>query len=112
MKAQQDHKPNLIGKLRLLQTYALIAEPNSVFRSELSQRLSKKYLILNQSSSQNTELRITVVPVANDSDCPSEGRFGNNTIAQTTLLKYEDRLPHRKIREALRRMHGLDISPA
>jgi len=50
--------------------------------------------------------------VANDSDCPSEGRFGNNTIAQTTLLKYEDRLPHRKIREALRRMHGLDISPA
>jgi transposase len=50
--------------------------------------------------------------VAKDSDCPSEGRFGNNTIAQTTLLKYEDRLPHRKIREALRRMHGLDISPA
>jgi len=50
--------------------------------------------------------------VANDSTCPSEGRFGNNTIAQTTLLKYEDRLPHRKIREALRRMHGLDISPA
>jgi len=50
--------------------------------------------------------------IANDSDCPSEGRFGNNTIAQTTLLKYADRLPHRKIREALRRMHGLDISPA
>ena len=48
--------------------------------------------------------------VAKDSDCPSEGRFGNNTITQTTLLKYEDRLPHRKIREALRRMHGLDIS--
>jgi transposase len=50
--------------------------------------------------------------VVANSDCPSEGRFGNNTIAQTTLLKYEDRLPHRKIRDALRRLHGLDISPA
>ena len=29
-----------------------------------------------------------------------------------TLLKYEDRLPHRKIRAALKRQHGLEISPA
>ena len=38
--------------------------------------------------------------VATDSGCPKEGRFGNNAIAQATLLKYEDRLPHRKIRNA------------
>ncbi len=50
--------------------------------------------------------------VANDTSCPHEGKFGNNTIAQTTLLKYEDRLPHRKIQSALNRMHGLKISPA
>jgi transposase len=50
--------------------------------------------------------------VSNDSDCPIEGRFGNNAIAQTTLLKYEDGLPHRKIRDTLKRMHGLDICPA
>jgi transposase len=50
--------------------------------------------------------------VANDASCPHEGKFGNNTIAQTTLLKYEDRLPHRKIQSALNRMHGLKISPA
>jgi transposase len=50
--------------------------------------------------------------VGKNSDCPSEGRFGNNIIAQTTLLKYEDRLPHRKIQDALRRLYGLDISPA
>jgi transposase len=50
--------------------------------------------------------------VAFNSDCPSEGRFGNNIIAQTTLLKYEDRLPHRKIQNALRRLYGLNISPA
>jgi len=50
--------------------------------------------------------------IANDANCPSEGRFGNNIIAQTTLLKYEDRLPHRKIQDALKRLHGLNISPA
>jgi len=50
--------------------------------------------------------------VASDAECPSEGRFGNNIIAQTALLKYEDRLPHRKIKDALRRMHGLNLSPA
>jgi transposase len=49
---------------------------------------------------------------ASDANCPIEGRFGNNIIAQTALLKYEDRLPHRKIQDALGRMYGLDISPA
>ena len=50
--------------------------------------------------------------VANDTSCPHEGKFGNNIIAQATLLKYEDRLPYRKIQSALNRMHGLKISPA
>ena len=50
--------------------------------------------------------------VANDASCPHEGKFGNNTIAQATLLKYEDRLPHRKIQGTLKRLHGLEISPA
>ncbi len=49
---------------------------------------------------------------ANDAGCPNEGIFGNNTIAQTTLLKYEDRLPHRKIQNTLKRLYGLNISPA
>jgi len=50
--------------------------------------------------------------VATAAGCPKEGIFGNNTIAQTALQKYEDRLPHRKIRNALKRQYGLDISPA
>jgi len=50
--------------------------------------------------------------VASDHDLPLEGRFGNNVIAQTTLLKYEDRLPHRKIQNALKRLHGLTICAA
>jgi len=49
---------------------------------------------------------------ANDAGCPPNGRFGNNIIAQTTLMKYKDRLPHRKIQDALRRLYGLIISPA
>ena len=50
--------------------------------------------------------------IATDPGCPKEGIFGNNTIAQATVLKYEERLPHRKIREVLNRQYGLDISPA
>ena len=50
--------------------------------------------------------------VARDPNCPHEGKFGNNVIAQATLMRYEDRLPHRKIQDALKRMHGLALSPA
>lgn len=42
--------------------------------------------------------------IANDASCPHKGKFGNNMIAQATLLKYEDRLPHRKIQSAMKRM--------
>ena len=50
--------------------------------------------------------------VATDPACPKEGMFGNNTIAQVTLLKYEERLPYRKIQEVLKRQYGLEICPA
>jgi transposase len=50
--------------------------------------------------------------IADDPGCPDEGRFGLNTIAQVALLKYEDRLTHRKIQDALKRTYGLVISPA
>jgi transposase len=50
--------------------------------------------------------------VAGNAGCPHKGKFGNNAIAQVTLLKYEDRLPHRKIQDALERLYGLKISPA
>ena len=49
---------------------------------------------------------------AKDRGCPHEGKFGNNVIAQATLLKYEDRVPHRKIHDAMLRLFGLKISPA
>lgn len=49
--------------------------------------------------------------VADHPDIPKEGNFGKNVLAQTTLMKYEDRLPHRKIQDALNRQFDLIISP-
>jgi len=44
-------------------------------------------------------------------DCPPEGLFGKNVYVQTTLLKYEDRLPLRKVQAALERQ-GLTVTPS
>jgi transposase len=49
--------------------------------------------------------------IANHPDLPTKGDFGKNTLAHVTLMKYEDRLPHRKIQAALNRQFGLEISP-
>ena len=49
---------------------------------------------------------------ASDPGCPHEGKFGNNVIAQATLLKYDGRMPHRIIHDAMMRLFGLKISPA
>lgn len=43
---------------------------------------------------------------------PDEGRFGPNLQTEITLMKYEDRLPHRKIASTLNRKYGLNLAPA
>lgn len=45
-------------------------------------------------------------------DCPPDGRFGKNVYVQTTLMKFKDRMPFEKVREALERTYGLTISTA
>ena len=50
--------------------------------------------------------------VSRHPDCPPEGRFGRNVLVQATLMKYEERLPHRKVCETLDRTYGLSITPA
>ena len=45
-------------------------------------------------------------------ECPPSGRFGRNVLVQATLMKYEERLPHRKVSEALERTYGLRVTPA
>ena len=41
-----------------------------------------------------------------------DGRFGNNVIAQSTLMKYDNRLPYRRVADTLERQYGLTITPA
>jgi transposase-like protein len=50
--------------------------------------------------------------IATHPDCPNEGNFGKRALAHITLLKYSDRLPHRKVCETLEREFGLRITPA
>jgi transposase len=50
--------------------------------------------------------------VARHPECPAEGRFGPRALAHITLLKYDDRLPHRKVCRALKREFGLEVTPA
>ncbi len=50
--------------------------------------------------------------IAKHPECPTEGRFGPRALAHITLLKYDDRLPHRKVCRALKREFGLEITPA
>jgi transposase len=45
-------------------------------------------------------------------DIAHEGKFGNNVIAQATLLRYDGRMPHRIIQDAMMRLFGLKISTA
>lgn len=50
--------------------------------------------------------------VARHSGCPREGRLGSRALAHIALLKYDCRLPHRRICGVLEREYGLVITPA
>ncbi|KXA99411.1 hypothetical protein AKJ42_03250 [candidate division MSBL1 archaeon SCGC-AAA261C02] len=50
--------------------------------------------------------------VATDPDCPETGDFGPNTLVQTTLFKFEYRLPYRKVSELFDTLYGFSISKA
>ena len=50
--------------------------------------------------------------VASHPDCPNEGQFGVNVIAQAAVSRYEYRLPYRKIADRFEQLHGLELSGA
>lgn len=52
------------------------------------------------------------ITVASHSSLPEKGNLGNNLQAQIALMKYEDRLPHRKVAQTLNRQHDLDLTPS
>lgn len=50
--------------------------------------------------------------VATHKDCPDAGRFGNHVLAETALMKFEERLTFRKIQDVMERRWNLAITPA
>lgn len=50
--------------------------------------------------------------VSRHPDCPPDGWFGKNVLIQTTLMKFEYRLPLKKIAEGLERQYELPVTPA
>ena len=43
-------------------------------------------------------------------DLPQDGNFGKNLLAQTAIIRYEDRLPIRKTANTLNRQYGLALA--
>jgi len=50
--------------------------------------------------------------LATHQDCPPDGVFGKNALIQTTLLKFEERLPFEKISQQMENQFGLPMTPA
>jgi len=50
--------------------------------------------------------------VGSNPGCPNDGKFRNNVIAQATLIKYDGRIIHLRIQDAMLRLFGLKINPA
>lgn len=50
--------------------------------------------------------------VAEDSQCPKNGRFGFNVMIEAVMMRFDQRLPLRKIQQAFRKQYGLNVTPA
>jgi transposase len=50
--------------------------------------------------------------VSRHPDCPPDGRFGKNLLVQTTLMRFDERLPLRRIGTTLQRQYSLAVAPA
>lgn len=44
------------------------------------------------------------------SDLPEEGNFGKSLLSHVTLMKFEDRLPLRKVKRSLKRQHNITLT--
>ncbi|MFH1053892.1 MAG: IS66 family transposase [Candidatus Woesearchaeota archaeon] len=45
-----------------------------------------------------------------ESDVPDTGNLGKNLLSHVTLMKFEDRLPLRKVKRSLKRQHNITLS--
>lgn len=48
--------------------------------------------------------------VITESDLPDEGNLGKNLLSHVTLIRFEDRLPLRKVRRSLKRQHNITLT--
>jgi len=48
--------------------------------------------------------------VVAESNLPNEGNLGKNLLSHVTLLKFEDRLPLRKVKRSLKRQHNITLT--
>lgn len=52
------------------------------------------------------------ISIAEDSQCPKSGRFGFNVMIEAVMMRFDQRLPLRKIQQAFRKQYNLDVTPA
>lgn len=52
------------------------------------------------------------IHIATDPQFPQSGLFGFNLMVEVVMMKFDQRLPFRKIRQALRNQFQLDLTPA
>ena len=112
---RQTPKPDLTLKAeadRCPRCGAPLGEPTSVKRRVVEEILEPQpKRVIEFLEARYRCQRCGVRVVARNPDCPPEGRFGKNVYVQTTLLKYEERLPLRKVGAALQRQ-GLTVTPS
>jgi transposase len=91
---------------------APLDEPTSVKRrviEEIPQPQPKRVIEFQEANYDCPRCGAHVV--ARNPECPPKGRFGKNVYVQTTLLRYEERLPLRKAQAVLERQ-GLTVTPS
>jgi transposase len=114
-RTRQTPKPDLTLKAeadRCPHCQAPLDEPTSVKRrviEEIPEPQPKRVIEFLEANYDCPRCGAHVV--ARHPDCPPEGRFGRNVSVQATLLKYEERLPLRKVKATLQRQ-GLTVTPS
>jgi transposase len=77
---------------------------------EISSRQSRQVIDFLQFEYQCT--KCSSPDVSSHPDCPPEGVFGVNALSQTTLLKFNLRLPYDKVAEQMKAEHNLPMTAA
>ncbi len=115
-KTREQPKPNKFEELKLdacPNCNKQLGRPRSIHKRIIEDIPKPQSLIITQFTIPHyfcDHCNAEIIP--SHPELPDEGRFGPNLQAQIALMKYEDRLPHRKIANTLNRQYGLQITPS